>query len=153
MLNQLQTERENIFFSKFWNNIFLQNIIKQVTSATSAFFVFIVLISSAISTPLACSKRCLKGLRCCWCSRCLYNVNNFFKIQYCESASGLKHTHTDTHTHTHTHTHKTKQNNDNDNLSLTSAPIIGDSADGENHPRKWGSRDPTTLNHQNNLVC
>jgi hypothetical protein len=39
-----------------------------------------------------------------------------------------------------------------DNKGLTSAPTIGDSADGDNNPRKWGSRDLTTLNHQNNLV-
>jgi hypothetical protein len=35
---------------------------------------------------------------------------------------------------------------DNDNWSLTSAPTIGDSVDGNNHPRKWGSRSLTTLN-------
>jgi hypothetical protein len=33
---------------------------------------------------------------------------------------------------------------------LTPASNIGDSADRDNHPRKWGSRDLTTLKHQNN---
>jgi hypothetical protein len=36
---------------------------------------------------------------------------------------------------------------------LTSAPTIGDSADGDNRqPGRWESKDLTTMNHQNNLV-
>jgi hypothetical protein len=34
-----------------------------------------------------------------------------------------------------------------------SVPTIGYSADRDNHPRKWGSRDLTTLNHHNNFIC
>jgi hypothetical protein len=43
-----------------------------------------------------------------------------------------------------------------DNNVLPSASTIGDFADGDNHPEKWGSMDlPLRLNHQNCLqsVC
>jgi hypothetical protein len=48
---------------------------------------------------------------------------------------------------------KQQKSNKRDNEGLTSVPTIGDSADEDNHPRKLGSRDLTTLNFQNNLVC
>jgi hypothetical protein len=39
-----------------------------------------------------------------------------------------------------------------DKEALSSAPIIGDLADGDNHPGKLGIKDLTALNHQNNVV-